>query len=98
MHVRRAKGVHASIESKVRAIAPVMLLRAVAALFSQLRMRLVMSPQVSDLLGKFQFIPSWRVDDIMVSYAPKGGSVGPHVDNYDVFLLQVKAKPTGHER
>lgn len=38
---------------------------------------------------KFQFIPSWRVDDVMVSYAPKGGSVGPHVDNYDVFLLQV---------
>ncbi|CAM9668360.1 unnamed protein product [Ectocarpus sp. 13 AM-2016] len=45
-------------------------------------------PEVSDLLMKFQFIPSWRMDDIMVSYAPKGGSVGPHVDNYDVFLLQ----------
>lgn len=48
-----------------------------------------MMSQVSDLLTNFQFIPSWRVDDVMVSYAPKGGSVGPHVDNYDVFLLQV---------
>lgn len=46
--------------------------------------------QVSDLLGNFQFVPAWRVDDVMVSYAPKGGSVGPHVDNYDVFLLQVR--------
>lgn len=45
--------------------------------------------QVSDLLGKFRFVPTWRVDDVMVSYAPEGGSVGPHVDNYDVFLLQV---------
>ncbi|CAM9223205.1 unnamed protein product, partial [Hapterophycus canaliculatus] len=49
-------------------------------------------PEVSDLLGKFQFIPSWRVDDVMVSYAPKGGSVGPHVDNFDVFLLQGAGK------
>ncbi|CAB1099265.1 unnamed protein product [Ectocarpus sp. CCAP 1310/34] len=49
-------------------------------------------PEVSDLLMKFQFIPSWRVDDVMVSYAPKGGSVGPHVDNYDVFLLQGAGK------
>lgn len=53
----------------------------------------VASSQVSDLLGKFNFIPSWRVDDVMVSYAPKGGSVGPHVDNYDVFLLQVPDRP-----
>ena len=45
--------------------------------------------QVSDLLGEFRFVPTWRVDDVMVSYAPEGGSVGPHVDNYDVFLLQV---------
>lgn len=44
---------------------------------------------MSDLLGKFRFVPTWRVDDVMVSYAPEGGSVGPHVDNYDVFLLQV---------
>lgn len=44
---------------------------------------------MSDLLGEFRFVPTWRVDDVMVSYAPEGGSVGPHVDNYDVFLLQV---------
>ncbi|CAM9785607.1 unnamed protein product [Discosporangium mesarthrocarpum] len=49
-------------------------------------------PEVSDLLGFFPFVPSWRVDDIMVSYAPDGGSVGPHVDNYDVFLLQGAGK------
>ena len=40
------------------------------------------------LLDKFKFIPNWRVDDIMVSYAPPQGSVGPHTDQYDVFLLQ----------
>lgn len=40
------------------------------------------------LFGAFSFLPHWRFDDIMVSYASKGGSVGPHVDNYDVFLVQ----------
>ena len=40
------------------------------------------------LLEKFSFIPHARVDDLMVSYAVPGGSVGPHVDSYDVFLLQ----------
>lgn len=40
------------------------------------------------LLDRFNFIPNWRVDDVMVSYAPLHGSVGPHVDQYDVFLLQ----------
>ena len=34
------------------------------------------------------FVPRWRLDDVMVSYAPPGGSVGAHVDNFDVFLLQ----------
>ena len=38
------------------------------------------------------FLPSWRVDDVMVSYAVDGGSVGPHYDNYDVFLLQGEGK------
>ncbi|KAJ1487976.1 JmjC domain-containing protein, partial [Baffinella frigidus] len=38
----------------------------------------------------FKFIPNWRVDDVMISYAAQGGGVGPHVDNYDVFLLQGK--------
>lgn len=45
-------------------------------------------PEVAALLGLFRFIPNWRIDDIMVSYAPEGGSVGAHIDNYDVFLLQ----------
>ncbi len=45
-------------------------------------------PEVAELLGKFDFLPKWRIDDIMVSYAADGGSVGPHFDYYDVFLLQ----------
>ncbi|VAW94979.1 FIG002776: hypothetical protein [hydrothermal vent metagenome] len=44
----------------------------------------------SQLLERFRFIPNWRVDDVMVSYAAPGGSVGPHLDNYDVFLLQAQ--------
>jgi len=47
-------------------------------------------PEVADLLARFRFIPNWRVDDIMASYAPRGGSVGPHYDQYDVFLLQAE--------
>ena len=43
---------------------------------------------LAELWKKFPFIPLWRRDDIMVSYAPKGGSVGKHFDFYDVFLLQ----------
>lgn len=45
-------------------------------------------PEVADLLERFDFVPGWRIDDVMVSYAPEHGSVGPHVDQYDVFLLQ----------
>ncbi len=45
-------------------------------------------PALADLLDRFDFIPGWRVDDVMVSYAAEGGSVGAHVDQYDVFLLQ----------
>ncbi len=41
------------------------------------------------LLQRFGFIPGVRLDDLMVSYASSGGGVGPHVDSYDVFLLQV---------
>ena len=41
-----------------------------------------------ELLGRFGFIPAARVDDLMISYAADGGSVGPHDDRYDVFLLQ----------
>ncbi len=45
-------------------------------------------PEVAALRQLFDFLPQWRVDDVMVSYAVEGGSVGPHYDNYDVFLLQ----------
>ncbi|GAB3348851.1 MULTISPECIES: ribosomal protein uL16 3-hydroxylase [Chromohalobacter] len=45
-------------------------------------------PEVAALLEAFDFLPRWRLDDVMVSYAPPEGSVGPHVDSYDVFLLQ----------
>ena len=45
---------------------------------------------VGSLLDTFAFLPSWRIDDIMVSYAVDGGSVGAHVDQYDVFLLQAQ--------
>ncbi|MDV2468177.1 cupin domain-containing protein [Acinetobacter chinensis] len=43
---------------------------------------------LAELWKKFPFIPQWRRDDIMVSYAPQGGSVGKHFDFYDVFLVQ----------
>jgi 50S ribosomal protein L16 3-hydroxylase len=45
-------------------------------------------PEAADLLAQFSFIPHARLDDLMVSYAPDGGGVGPHLDSYDVFLLQ----------
>jgi 50S ribosomal protein L16 3-hydroxylase len=48
----------------------------------------------AELLKQFNFIPHARLDDLMVSFAPKGGGVGPHFDSYDVFLLQ----GAGHRR
>ena len=46
-------------------------------------------PHVADLWStEFAFMPNWRRDDIMFSYSSPGGSIGAHVDNYDVFLLQ----------
>ncbi len=44
--------------------------------------------EVDALLELFDFLPRWRLDDVMISYAAPGGSVGPHIDYYDVFLLQ----------
>ncbi|MCG8394512.1 MAG: AraC family ligand binding domain-containing protein [Pseudomonadales bacterium] len=44
--------------------------------------------ETSLLLDSFAFLPGWRLEDIMMSYAAKGGSVGPHFDRYDVFLIQ----------
>ncbi|MBN2979407.1 cupin domain-containing protein [Pseudomonas lactucae] len=49
-------------------------------------------PEVAELLEQFRFLPSWRIDDVMISFAAPGGSVGPHFDNYDVFLLQAQGK------
>lgn len=51
-------------------------------------------PAADALLSRFDFIPHARLDDVMVSVAAPGGSVGPHVDSYDVFLLQ----GSGHRR
>jgi 50S ribosomal protein L16 3-hydroxylase len=45
-------------------------------------------PAARALLNQFNFVPYARLDDLMVSYAPPGGGVGPHFDYYDVFLLQ----------
>lgn len=45
-------------------------------------------PEVAELAEHFRFLPNWRIDDIMISFAAPGGGVGPHFDNYDVFLLQ----------
>ncbi|MEQ9022046.1 MAG: cupin domain-containing protein, partial [Pseudomonadales bacterium] len=47
-------------------------------------------PEVREILDEFKFLPSWRLDDVMASYAATGGSVGPHFDYYDVFLLQTR--------
>ena len=44
--------------------------------------------KADELLRRFSFIPQARLDDVMVSYATPGGGVGPHIDSYDVFLLQ----------
>ncbi len=44
--------------------------------------------QVRTVLEQFNFLPKWRLEDIMASYAPPGGGVGPHFDYYDVFLIQ----------
>jgi 50S ribosomal protein L16 3-hydroxylase len=49
-------------------------------------------PEAAELLKRFNFIPHTRLDDLMVSFAPNGGGVGPHFDSYDVFLLQGHGK------
>jgi 50S ribosomal protein L16 3-hydroxylase len=49
-------------------------------------------PPLQNLMSRFSFLPRWRVDDLMISVAGPGGSVGPHVDQYDVFLLQAEGK------
>lgn len=48
----------------------------------------VWEPALHDLIARFSFLPRWRTDDVMISLAAPGGGVGPHVDQYDVFLIQ----------
>ena len=49
-------------------------------------------PDIRALLDHFDFLPRWRIDDVMISFAAPGGSVGAHVDQYDVFLLQAHGR------
>lgn len=49
-------------------------------------------PELQNILQKFRFLPDWRIDDLMVSYAADQGTVGPHLDEYDVFLIQLAGK------
>ena len=49
-------------------------------------------PAARQMLEPFRFLPDARLDDLMVSWASPGGGVGPHVDSYDVFLLQVQGR------
>jgi 50S ribosomal protein L16 3-hydroxylase len=49
-------------------------------------------PETKSLVNPFRFLPDWRLDDLMISYAPEGGSVGPHIDDYDVFLIQLSGQ------
>ncbi len=49
-------------------------------------------PEFAEMIEPFRFIPDWRIDDLMISYAVDGGSVGPHIDAYDVFLLQAQGQ------
>ena len=63
-------------------------------------------PELHAIIEPFRFIPDWRIDDLMISYAAPGGSVGPHSDDYDVFLLQglgrkrwqIDTKPTAADK
>ena len=52
----------------------------------------VWEPRYHGLIALFGFLPRWRIDDIMISLAGDGGGVGPHVDQYDVFLFQVAGR------
>lgn len=50
------------------------------------------SPKTHALLAPFRFLPNWRIDDVMVSFSTPGGGVGPHLDQYDVFIIQGEGK------
>ena len=49
-------------------------------------------PAAAQLLEPFRFIPNWRIDDLMISFSTPGGGVGPHLDQYDVFIIQGEGK------
>jgi 50S ribosomal protein L16 3-hydroxylase len=49
-------------------------------------------PEVARILEQFEGMPRWRIDDVMISFAVDQGSVGPHTDEYDVFLIQTHGK------
>jgi 50S ribosomal protein L16 3-hydroxylase len=49
-------------------------------------------PESAQLIEPFRFIPNWRIDDLMISYSTPGGGVGPHLDQYDVFIIQGMGK------
>lgn len=49
-------------------------------------------PELKAILEPFRFIPDWRIDDLMISFAVEGGTVGPHMDDYDVFLIQAQGQ------
>ena len=44
--------------------------------------------EVDELSDLVNFIPHWRLDDVMMSYSVTGAGVGPHIDEYDVFIIQ----------
>jgi 50S ribosomal protein L16 3-hydroxylase len=50
------------------------------------------SEEAAEIIEPFRFLPHWRLDDLMASFATAGGGVGPHVDNYDVFICQGSGK------
>ncbi|MEJ6473922.1 cupin domain-containing protein [Pseudoalteromonas piscicida] len=49
-------------------------------------------PQAAEIVEAFRFIPNWRIDDLMISFSTPGGGVGPHLDQYDVFIIQGQGK------
>ncbi|GAA4903728.1 cupin domain-containing protein [Ferrimonas pelagia] len=49
-------------------------------------------PEAQALAQAFRFLPNWRFDDVMASFSVPGGGVGPHIDNYDVFIIQGKGQ------
>ncbi|TEW56511.1 cupin domain-containing protein [Psychromonas sp. RZ22] len=49
-------------------------------------------PDAQQLIRPFRFLPNWRIDDLMISYSTPKGGVGPHIDNYDVFIIQGQGK------